>query len=53
MIQDGIIKKKAAEFANRGSKDLPTNEEKVRQLKIRQRIDHYTDNNQMPIFRLN
>jgi hypothetical protein len=31
MIQEGIIKKTAAEFANRGSKDLmATNEEKAR-----------------------
>jgi hypothetical protein len=36
MIQEGIIKKTAAEFANRGSKDLEgTNEEKVRRNKIR------------------
>ena len=55
MIQEGIIRKTGADLANRGSKDLAlvTNEEKIRQLKIRQRIDHYTDNNQMPIFRLN
>lgn len=53
MIQSGAIRKSAPEFGNRSSKEVVSNEEKQRQQRIRQRIDHYTDNNQMPIFRIN